>query len=184
MVAAIAVFGASVVLIANVVSTSSARVAATTSSDGVLGAASVSLAQPGDVVELLLDADGLYPGVSVDGCVVVEYTGTVPVSVRLHGAAADDAGLDPYVEIVFSELDGDDCAASDGTPGAGSTELYSGRLDAFWRRHGSYGSGLDVGPTLVSGERIAVVAVAAIIDDNRAQGLTTDFTLTIEARPA
>ncbi len=179
--AAIAVFGAAVVLFANVVATSSARVAATTSSEGLLGAATVSLSQPDAAVELLLDADGLYPGVTVDGCVVVQYTGTVPVSVRLHASPTDRADLDPYVDFGLSELDSDDCSGA-GEPTA--TRIFQGRLDAFWLRHGSYGSGLELEQAMVNGDRIAIAAVATIVDDNRAQGLTSDFTLTIEARPA
>ena len=36
---------------------------------------------------------------------------------------------------------------------------------------------------MVNGDRIVIEATASVRDDNEAQGLTTEFSLTIEARP-
>lgn len=174
------------IVVGSAVSTSSARIAATTSSDGLLGAATIALAQPDSAVELLLDADGLFPGVAVEGCVVVEYTGTVPVTLRLHGSRSESSNLDEYVDIELRRLDTDTCptSVSDAAPATAGTEVFSGRLSRLWQLHGSYSRGVDLVPTMESGDRIAVAATASVVDDNRAQGRTTDFTLTIEARPS
>ncbi|NND76136.1 MAG: hypothetical protein HKN44_14120 [Ilumatobacter sp.] len=184
VVAAAAVLGAAIVFVLNAAATTSARVAATTSSEGLLTTATINLSQPGSAVDLLLDGDGLYPGVPVDGCVVIEYAGTIPVTVRLHGTSSAGSGLDPYVDFRLTELDANSCPDAAAEQPGTRAELYAGRLDVFWSQHGSFASGVEVDRPLVSGDRIAVSAEAIVTDDNRAQGQSTDFTLTIEARPA
>lgn len=178
---ALAVVVAAIVFVASAVSTSSARVAATTSSDGLLSTATIALDQPGEAVEFVLDSDGLYPGAVATGCVVVDYTGSIPVDVRLHGAPTT-SGLDRFVDFRLGLLAGTECP--DPIDAAAGSERFAGRLDTFWAQHGSFGRGVLAGQAVTSGTRIVVVASATVVDDNRAQGRSTDFTLTIEARPA
>ncbi len=177
------VLGALVVLLAagvvvwSAVTTSSARVAATTSGDGFFAAGEVELNQPDARVDLLFDADGLYPGREVTGCVLLAYDGSLPASVRLHGRRTSGTGLDEYVDLQVTL--GDDCEgeAPDSTP------IFDGRLSSLWTSHGAYDRGVDVLPAARPGDRVAIWATAEVADDNRAQGLTTTFTLTVEARP-
>lgn len=159
------------------VSTSSARVAATTSGDSFFAAGEVALNQPDARVDLLFDDDGLYPGRVVTGCVFVSYDGTLPASIRLHGKRTSGTGLDRYVDLTVWLADSCD-------EGATRREtVFDGRLDALWSSHGAYDRGMDMVPSARPGDTIAVWASAQVADDNRAQGLTTVFTLTVEARP-
>ncbi len=173
------ILGALGVFVWNAVETSSARVNATTSANSVFSAGTVDLAQPNTVVDLLLDANNLYPGTEVEGCVVVEYRGSIPADVRLHARMVGGTGLDEYVDIRVTLPPIDDC---DTPIPADSPTIYEGTLDRFWRTHHSYGAGIGLAEMTTSD--FAVLHVAARLqDDNNAQGRTTDFTLTVEARP-
>lgn len=175
--AAVAVLGSAVVLVWSAVSTSSARVAATTSGDSFFAAGEVALSQPDSRVDLLFDDDGLFPGRVVSGCVLVRYDGTVPSSVRLHGQRTSGTGLDDYVDlqIRLSQSCDDDPTTS--------APVFDGRLSGLWASHGAYDRGLPVVASARPGDVAAIHATAQIADDNRAQGLSTTFTLTVEARP-
>jgi hypothetical protein len=179
-VAALAVIGAAVVLIASAISTSSARVSANTSGQSFFAAGTVSLRQPDAAVEMLFDADGLYPGVEVTGCVDIEYTGSVPAALRVHGERLGGTGLDDYVDLRMQVAPGGCTASADEDAG---TTIYDARLATMWLRHADYDSGVTVASAVRPGDRLALHASATIADDNRAQGLTTDFSITIEARP-
>ncbi len=178
---AIAVVGAAGVLLWSAVTTSSARVAATTSGDSFFAAGEVELTQPDSVVELLFDADGLFPGSEVEGCVEVRYDGNVPATIRLHGAQRSGTGLDQYVDLQLAVDPDGDCER--GVPGTQARVGYDGRLRTMWGRHGNYDSGVLLTDTARPGDVFAVWATATIADDNRAQGLTTNFSFIIEARP-
>ena len=175
--AAIAVLGSAVVLVWGAVSTSSARVAATTSGDSFFAAGEVALSQPDARVDLLFDDDGLYPGRTVTGCVEVRYDGSVPASIRLHGRRTSGTGLDDYIDLRITLADGCDVDPVVEPP------VFDGRLAGLWSSHGAYDRGLVVIPSARPGDVIAIHASAAVVDDNRAQGLSTTFTLTVEARP-
>lgn len=182
--AALGLIVAVAVVISNAVSTSSARVSASTSSESFLTAGTVTLGRSDDSASLLFDADDLYPGREVRGCVVLEYAGSVPAVVRLHGDRGAGTGLDSYVELRLVALAGDDCPSDDQLvedPSARS--LFNGSLTSLWSDHASYRTGLPVATSMVPGDRLVIEAVAVVVDDNRAAGLTTEFTFTFEARP-
>jgi hypothetical protein len=160
------------------VSTSSARVGATTTGSSFLETATVELSQPDSAVELLFDRDGLYPGLEVSACVVVAYSGSVPADVRLHAAEIGQAGLAPLVEFRL-ELGPPTC---DETLQS-ATLVFDDRLAALWATHGSYASGLELQNPMVGGEQLSLTATATVVDDNAAQGLASLFSVTIEARP-
>lgn len=177
--AAAAVLIAGAVLVGNAISTSSARVSATTSGQSFFAAGEVSLRQPDAAVEMLFDADGLYPGVPVEGCVDIEYTGSIPAGLRVHGERLGGTGLDTYVDLRFT-IGTTPCA--DGAEADGLI-VFNGRLSTLWSAHGNYDSGVILSDAARPGDRLALHAVATVADDNRAQELTTDFSITIEARP-
>lgn len=173
------VLGALGVFVWNAVETSSARVNATTSANSVFSAGTVDLAQPNTVVELLLDANNLFPGTEIDGCVEIEYRGTIPADVRLHARLVGGTGLDTFIDLRVTLPPTDSC---DTPLPAGSPVIFEGTLDRFWRSHSSYAAGIGLAEMTTSD--IAVLhVVAGLQDDNDAQGLVTDFTLTVEARP-
>ena len=174
--AAVVVLAAAVVVVASTLRTSSARVAATTETSSFISAGSVELDQPNSRVDLLFDADGLYPGLDVVGCVDVEYRGSLPASVRLHSSPSGGDGLEAHVDFRVDVLRG-------GCDGRGSVRAFDGLLAELFESHGDYGDGATLQPAMTAGERIGVRAVASLRDTNDAQGLTVDFALSIEARP-
>lgn len=178
--AALAVLASLVVLVWSAISTSSARVNASTSGTSFFSAGVVDLAQPDTVVELLFDADGLHPGVEVTGCIEVEYRGSIPASVRLHAARRGGSGLEEFVDVRVGLSSAGSCSGDENSP---TSAVFRGRLEDLWTTHGSYERALVLDPAMVSGDRIVIHASASVIDDNRAQGLTTDFALIVEARP-
>lgn len=175
----VVVIGSLATFVWNAIETSTARVNATTSANSVFSAGTVDLAQPFTVVELLFDADNLYPGVEVTGCVEVDYRGSVPADVRLHSQRLGGTGLEEYVTVRFIQSSSETCDDDGVADGSG---IYEGTLGTFWREHGSYRNGIAVGQ-MQTGDRVVLHATASLVDDNTAQGLDTDFSLTVEARP-
>jgi len=177
-VAAVVVIAAGIVAWSTF-TTSTARVSATTDADSLFEAGTLTLDRPDDSVSLLLNADGLYPGLEATGCVELAYDGSIPASIRLHGAPAGGTGLEEYVDIVLEQSrPGGSC------PSFGPADpVFDGRLAGLWRRHPSYGRGFVMAPDATAGTRLALRASATVIDDNDAQGLATEFVITIEVRP-
>ncbi|MGI9607705.1 MAG: hypothetical protein ACR2P0_16370 [Acidimicrobiales bacterium] len=178
-IAASAVFISLFVVAWNAIETSTARVNATTSTNSVFSAATIDLVQPDSAVQLLFDADGLYPGAVTTGCVEIEYRGSIPASVRLHGNRLGGTGLEDFVTLRILELETTTCPID----GAASLIVYEGLLGDLWRTRGSYATGVVLDSDMRSGDRFALHAIAEVVDDNAAQGLTTDFAITVEARP-
>ena len=163
----------------NAVQTSGARVNATTSTESIFSAGTVDLAQIGSVVELLFDVDNLYPGKEVVGCVEIEYRGSVPADVRLHARALGGTGLEQFIDV---EILGRGSATCEGVDETSQDSMFDGVLADVERRHGSYADGLLLGEMTAS-DSVVVRVLAELIDDNAAQGLTTEFSMTVEARP-
>lgn len=177
---ALAVMLSAVTLVWNAASTSSARVSATTSGTSFFTTGVVDLAQPNSVVELLFDADGLYPGLDVSGCVEIEYRGSIPASVRLHAAHLGGSGLEAFVELRVTTVAAETCADAEESLG---TVAFAGPLPSLWSDHPDYDRALVLRPEMVAGERVVIIANATVVDDNQAQGLGVDFAFTVEARP-
>lgn len=163
----------------NAIETSTARVNATTSANSVFSAGTVELAQPFTVVELLFDADNMYPGGEVTGCVEVDYRGSVPADVRLHANLLGGSGLDEFITMRITRPNVETCDDQIGTDGP---TVYRGTLGDFWREHNTYRSAVVLGE-MQADDRVVLHATAVLLDDNAAQGLDTDFSLTVEARP-
>ncbi len=156
--------------------TSTARVRASTGTLGLLTAGDISLTKVRPEARLVLEADGLFPGVTTANCMEVDYGGTLPSSVRLHGAIVGGTGLDGFTELTLAVGPGCDT-------GQPAPPLFDGTLADLAATHPDYGRGLVLDPQARPGQRLALWAEATIVDDDRAQGLTTEFQIVMEARP-
>lgn len=179
------------ILVVSGFTTSSARIAATTESNGLLSAGTVVLTRSDDSAGLVFDAEGLYAGAIVTGCVAVRYDGDVPATLRLSATPDGGSGLDRYIDFQLVQLASGTCpdAATDPivneAPAVGTDdrELYAGLLFDFWQTHDSYVSGLPIAEAMTAGDSIAVQATATVVDDNAAAGLDTVLSFTFESRP-
>ena len=180
--AAVVVVVSIAVFVWSAVATSTARVTATTSGSSFFAAGTIDLVRPDTAVELLFDADGLYPGRTTSGCVEIEYRGSIPASVRLHADRVGGTGLDSFIDLRISDITVSGCAAGTGEHQS-DRRVFDGRLDRLWRVHPTYRDALVLREEMMPGDRIALFATAGVVDDNAAQGLTTEFTITVEARP-
>ncbi len=202
------VLGAGVLLALRIVTTSTARLSASTSGSGTFEAGTVDLGQPESIVNLLFDADGLYPGIVVPSCVVIGYDGSIDADVRLHAASAGGTGLEDHVDLrlwlrragdcpdAAERADADeaigaaaDLAGNDATGDAGSAvedrgpPAFDGLLGDLWRSHPDYDLGLTLIDRAEAGDRLVLEAEVELRDDPAAQGRTSEFTITVEARP-
>ncbi len=191
-VAAIVVVGAAVVLIWSGVSTSSAQLTASTGTEGLFAAGTVSLDREGGLVNLLFDVDGLVPGRVATGCVVVDYHGSLPAVLRLHGERVGGDGLDEFVDIRLWQRRAASCPSVDsrfdtgaavGGVTGGREEVFTGRLANLWRQHPDYATGLELPPALRAGDQLVIEAEVELVSDDAAQGKTTEFNISLEARP-
>lgn len=167
------------------ITTASGRISASTSNDSsLLTAASVDLVVDGGDVgtasRLAIDAAGLYPGLRVERCFAVTFWGNADaVPVRLSGQPGGGTGLEEFVDTRVELGTGSDVDCGDFR----STErLFDDTLLTLWNLHGSYADGLGLMSNASDGESRWVRVSVEVIDDNRAQDLTTAFWLTIEAR--
>ncbi len=169
-----------VVFVWNAVVTSSARVNATTGGSSFFEAGTVELAQPGTAVELLFDASDLFPGVDAEACVEIEYRGSIPSSVRVHADRRGGDGLEAFINLQLVVVAAQDCATAGDAEGV---PVYDGLLSDLWSTHSNYDNAIVLDPEMEAAERLVLYAVASVVDDNSAQGLSTDFSITLEARP-
>ncbi len=159
-------------------------VGSTSTENSLFRAATVDLevgAGAGSSTSLRLDADGLYPGLVVERCLLVSYRGTLSAGdVRLHGVREDGSGLEPYLrtQVELGSGRSADCADF-----RAATTVFTGTLDELWQRHGTFADGLVLMPAAADGDSLVVRFRAEVESDDRAQGLTTRFSFVFEARP-
>ncbi|MBT8239919.1 MAG: hypothetical protein KJN63_01680 [Acidimicrobiia bacterium] len=180
-----AVVVAGLVLIWSSVTTASARFSGSTSNDSSLfEAASVDVVvgtTGGDVTELRIDADGLYPGRVVDRCLPVQFNGSIDgVAVRLIGRSRGGTGLEEFVDAVVEVGEGSDNECGDFV--IERTE-FEGTLVDLWQQHGDFETGLEILESANDGDGATVRIQLEVMSDNQAQGLTSSFSILIEARP-
>ena len=177
VVAAVAVVVAAAVVVAGTLRTSSARVAAQTSGTSFISAGSVVLDRIDTRVDLIFDANGIYPGLDIEGCVDVVYAGSIDADLRLHSARVDGNGLEQFIDFVVEVIPGG-CATA-----TAPERVYADTLDTLLERHTSYGRGVPMWEGMKLEDLVGVRAIASVQNDDDAQGLTVDFLLTLEARP-
>lgn len=175
------------VIVVSGVTTSSARIAATTDSGGFLAAGEVVVSRATESAALFFDADGLYPGAEVTGCVAIRYEGSVPAALRLTAILDDGSGLDQFIEIRLVEIPSGACPDANATTSAPSNPapvLYDGNLRTFLQRHQDYSTGLVIASSMTAGDVVVVETTATVVNDNLAAGLVTEVTFVFESRPA
>jgi hypothetical protein len=180
-----AVVVAALVLIWSGVTTASARFSGSTTNDrSLFEAAVVDVVvgtTGGDVTELRIDSEGLYPGRVVDRCLPVQFNGSIDgVTVRLIGRNRGGTGLDEFVDTVVEVGEGSDNECGDFV--VGRTE-FEGTLGDLWQQHGDFETGLEILESANDGDNATVRIQMEVESDNQAQGLTSAFSILIEARP-
>lgn len=176
------------------VTTASARIAGSTESGGsLLQAASVSLQRDtsgsgsggsggGLASELLVDADGLYPGVVVERCLPVRYAGSLDdVPLVLSARISSGTGLERYLDTAVDVGTGADPACGDFAP-TPAGRAWSGTLAALASDHPRYERGLDLAG-LGDGQGVTLHFRFQVTSDDGAQGRSTAVHLRFEVRP-
>lgn len=182
----ITVIVAAVVLAWSGITTASGRFSAsTTNESSLVTAASVDLVVDGgaDVAStgLLIDADGLYPGLRLERCFDVTYRGNAgDVPVRMFGQPGGGTGLEAFIDTTVGIGTGSDHECADFVE---QDSVFAGTLLDLWNRHGEFDSGLHLIDSASDGQGTWVRVTVEVVDDNDAQERTTAFWLTIEARP-
>ncbi|HEV8571536.1 MAG TPA: hypothetical protein VGR49_00630 [Actinomycetota bacterium] len=138
----------------------------------------------------MLSLSNAKPGDSDAACIVVDYTGSLPASVKLYGSTGG-TGLDQYLDLTVirgTKSSGFDSCGDfnpDGADyiGSGAGVIYSGTLQGY---PGGYGGGIDDAPgtveTWTTGENHAYKLVVSVQNNGAAQGLTASQVFTWEAR--
>jgi hypothetical protein len=185
--------GAVLVLVYAGVTTASARIAGNTDNRAsLLAAAAVALeadptASGQASTDLLVDADGLYPGLVVERCLPVRYTGSlslvaVVLSARVRGGTGPGGtGLERYLDTTIEVGQGQQADCGDFSP-AGTGPTFTGTLGSLAAQHPSYEQGLTLFQAS-TGEPVTVRFRFEVLADNAAQGRSTDLTFRFEVRP-
>ncbi len=130
------------------------------------------------------------PGDSDAACIVVDYTGSLPASVKLYGSTGGN-GLAQYLDLKVirgTKSSGFDACGDftvDATDyiGSGAGVIYDGTLQGY---PDGYGGGIDDTPgateTWATGETHAYKFVVTVQNDGAAQGLNASQVFTWEAR--
>lgn len=185
IVVAVALFAAVGFAVVGSIKTSSARVAASTDSDGFVSAGTIEISQPTSNTEFFFDATNLYPGRSLVGCIEIDYAGSIAAGLRLTARTEGGTGLDRYIDLRLATRADNKCPDEmDEATSGDLNDLFVGRLSTFWQTHNDYPSGLEITSTMSAGDGVAVVAVVEVIDDNDAAGKTVDLTFVFESRPS
>jgi hypothetical protein len=180
--------GAAFVLAYSVVGTASARITGATDNPGsLLEAALIELDtgagggdDPGARAEVLVDADGLYPGLLVERCVQLRYHGSLDsVDLVLWAGLGAGTGLEDHLTTSVAVGEGTDPGCTDFRPGA---TRFDGALSGLASAHPRYEEGLVLAPA-TSGVPVTARFRLQVDDTNEAQHLTTEARFTFEVRP-
>jgi hypothetical protein len=162
---------------------------AQTDNSGNTFAAGTVVLGDNDVGGTMFALSGMRPTVSTSRCIRVDYTGSLPSTVRLYGATTAGTGLEDYLTLTVtrgtvSSGGFPDCTnfTADATNhiGSGPGVLYSGLMDAYpstWA-----GGIVDPDPTWTGGESRYYRFTVDVVADDAAQGKTATETFTWEAR--
>jgi hypothetical protein len=138
----------------------------------------------------MLSLSNAKPGDSDAACIVVDYAGSLPASVKLYGSTGG-SGLAQYLDLKVTrgtkssgfDACGDFTADATDYIGSGPGVIYDGTLQGY---PDGYGAGIDDAPgsgeTWTSGETHAYKFVVSVQNDGAAQGLNASQAFTWEAR--
>lgn len=197
-VAATAVLAIVLLVVVGGMRTASSRFAGTTTNENsLLSAATIDVSLVGSSDDGVADGDGgdtsaggarlaidvanLLPGDSVERCLRVGYSGAIDdVQVRAMGRSEGGTGLDRYLDTEVELGDGDDPECGDFV---GATTAFAGTLSALSTEHGDFGAGVPLLVGAADGDAVTVRVRIELRNDNRAQGLDSQFWIVVEARP-
>jgi hypothetical protein len=146
----------------------------------------------------MLAISGGMPGVFDEGCITVDYGGTLPATVKLYGnqTAASAPSLGQYLDLqvtrgTFSSAPSFDACGTftpDGTDyvGAGNGVIYNGTLAGFDGAHTNFASGLtdpSASAEVWTASETHVYRIRVTVQNNAAAaGLNVTQTFTWEAQ--
>jgi hypothetical protein len=171
------------------VGTWSAFSATTDNSANAFTAGTVAIGDD-DSGSAMLSLTNAKPGDSDAACMVVDYTGSLPASVKLYGSTGGN-GLAQYLDLKVTrgtkssafDACGDFSADATDYIGSGAGVIYDGTLQGY---PDGYGAGIDDAPgaadTWTNGENHAYKFVVTVQNDGAAQGLNASQVFTWEAR--
>lgn len=174
VLAALGVVGLSAVRVA------SGRISASTDNIANLVDAAVIDLRVDSPDELLFTADRLYPGLVVERCLTVDYVGSVPADIHVHSRPAGGGDLDPLLDVSIEAGTGSDPDCADFRS---TSVLFASTLEDHLANDRDFPSGVELAADAEAGFTTVVRFAVEVQDDNAAQGRTTAFVTTIEARP-
>lgn len=161
------------------------RIAASTSSQSLMGAGSIDLVVGSGssqaLEQLAFDETGLYAGQILERCLTVTVHGSFDeAAIRLHAQETGGNGLSSFIDASVQRGSGTDPECTDFMA---SSPMYTGPLDQLLGSHSTFASGLPVAEPAVVDQQTTVRIRLEVVDDNDAQDRTTTFDLLFEARP-
>jgi len=172
-------------LVAVLVVTSS-RQAFVAQSDNVanqVSSATITLSDNDASTAMFANVTGVMPGVNVDSCITVSYTGTVdPTAVQLYASGVPTGTLAPYLNLTVDMGTATGAAFRDCTGFVASTNVYTGTLSTFASAHSGYSTGVSTWDPAGTGESRTFRFRLQVQDTQAAQGLTSTFGFSWETR--
>lgn len=159
---------------------SEAAFTAQTSNPGNSFSAGTVTLSDDDTGVAMFTMSGLRPGSTDTKCITVTYTGSLAATVKLYVAPGDytGTGLGTYLNLTVQEGTGGSYASCTGF--VSSAADYTGTLGAFAAARTSSATGVgSFAPT--AGQSRAYRFTYTLADNNAAQGLNSQVTLTWEA---
>jgi hypothetical protein len=131
---------------------------------------------------MFTDGTALAPGVSLDRCIEVTYTGSADLQPVLLYAAATAGDLAPYLDLTVEV--GEQAFGSFGTCGGfePSSTVYSGTLADFAAGHTDYDTGLTTWEPAGNEDSRSFRFSVSVRDDPAASGRSVSFGFTWELR--
>jgi predicted ribosomally synthesized peptide with SipW-like signal peptide len=135
-----------------------------------------------DTGTYMFNVSNLKPGNPVSRCIRVDYTGSLPVSVKLYGTQVSTTGLEQYLQLTVTRGTG-----PSGTPWSDCTSfaadavgtIYSGLMSAL---PADQATGVSDGTTWAAGESHWYRFTVDVADNQAAQGKSVTETFTWDAR--
>lgn len=135
-----------------------------------------------DANSVMFTLPAMVPTVPVTRCINVTYTGSVTADVRLYGSVGG-TGLAPYLTTVIEIGTGAAGGATFSCTGfTGPTTLHNDTLAAFATANTNYATGLTGFTGATNPTTRSYRFTVTLTDDDAAQGLTANATLTWESQ--
>lgn len=145
--------------------------------------ATITLTDNASSTAMFANVTGMMPGVNVDSCITVTYTGDVnPTAVQLYASAVPTGTLAPYLNLTVDMGAATTDAFRDCTSFVATTNVYTGTLSTFASAHTGYTTGVPTWDPAGTGESRTFRFRLQVQDTQAAQGLTSTFGFSWETR--